>query len=340
MTLENCPQCDKQLLPPFKSSGRQVCTACGWSNKVRESKLDKKIAPLAQVKSLLSSLTKQQLIIIGSVAVALMVGVSSKIAWANSKTYCLNEDKKEAYKVLEPYLKQWKDSVELGNNTSRMNLSVVVQNMQKTKQEVEGEQWGKCSEKTVGLLKTSMQFEIEGFIKFLDPDFPNFLIESKMQLASTYMKDFEEEYLILQLKQPRKFWNKYIAEKEVVDLIKTIGFKQDYHYKDSGSYAKNLKDLTTPDSNMKKYVQKNFKDYKIKMKFDEEKLTLFALAKRKIYKSFVMIQVPGDIDRVEIEKTLICQTEKPLKEIQPPSFDKDPECANDTTEVSKSWGSY
>ena len=33
MTSENCPQCDKKLPPTFKSSGRQVCSGCGWSNK-------------------------------------------------------------------------------------------------------------------------------------------------------------------------------------------------------------------------------------------------------------------------------------------------------------------
>lgn len=33
--LEQCPQCDRSLGPPLKSSGRQVCAQCGWSNKPR-----------------------------------------------------------------------------------------------------------------------------------------------------------------------------------------------------------------------------------------------------------------------------------------------------------------
>ncbi|MBW4537069.1 MAG: type IV pilin-like G/H family protein [Pleurocapsa minor HA4230-MV1] len=33
MSPENCPQCGKKLAPPFKSSGRQVCSGCGWTNK-------------------------------------------------------------------------------------------------------------------------------------------------------------------------------------------------------------------------------------------------------------------------------------------------------------------
>ncbi|MDJ0572628.1 MAG: hypothetical protein QNJ53_26800 [Pleurocapsa sp. MO_192.B19] len=38
MTIANCPKCEKKLPPPFPSSGRQVCSACGWSDKKNESK--------------------------------------------------------------------------------------------------------------------------------------------------------------------------------------------------------------------------------------------------------------------------------------------------------------
>jgi len=30
---ENCPSCHSKLPPPFQSSGRVVCTKCGWSNR-------------------------------------------------------------------------------------------------------------------------------------------------------------------------------------------------------------------------------------------------------------------------------------------------------------------
>ena len=41
MSLENCPKCEKKLPPPFSSSGRQVCSACGWSDKKKDSNTDK-----------------------------------------------------------------------------------------------------------------------------------------------------------------------------------------------------------------------------------------------------------------------------------------------------------
>ena len=33
MSLNNCPQCHKKLAPPFRSTNRQVCANCGWSDK-------------------------------------------------------------------------------------------------------------------------------------------------------------------------------------------------------------------------------------------------------------------------------------------------------------------
>jgi hypothetical protein len=31
--MENCPKCNAKLAPPLKSSGRQICSACGWAEK-------------------------------------------------------------------------------------------------------------------------------------------------------------------------------------------------------------------------------------------------------------------------------------------------------------------
>jgi hypothetical protein len=83
MSLENCPLCQKQLPPPFKSSGRQVCSGCGWSSKSNEmaSQLEKN--PNEKVKNisivlfnLISSLTKQQLMI-GSLAIVSIISAYS-----------------------------------------------------------------------------------------------------------------------------------------------------------------------------------------------------------------------------------------------------------------------
>lgn len=57
MTLENCPKCEKKLPPPFPSSGRQVCSGCGWSDKKNELKTST-IEPIQEFNSSESSESK------------------------------------------------------------------------------------------------------------------------------------------------------------------------------------------------------------------------------------------------------------------------------------------
>lgn len=43
--LDQCPKCHHRLGPPLKSSGRQVCSKCGWSNKPRRLANDDRAEP-------------------------------------------------------------------------------------------------------------------------------------------------------------------------------------------------------------------------------------------------------------------------------------------------------
>lgn len=112
MVLENCPKCDQKLPSPFKSSGRQVCSKCGWSSSSNQtnskSEPKKKLIKVVNFK-LPVKLSKREVIIIGCLVTTSIIGILSRAAWANSKIYCLNEDEKIAHEVLEPYLKKWED---------------------------------------------------------------------------------------------------------------------------------------------------------------------------------------------------------------------------------------
>lgn len=33
---KHCPQCNQELAPPLKTSGRQVCLQCGWASQPRQ----------------------------------------------------------------------------------------------------------------------------------------------------------------------------------------------------------------------------------------------------------------------------------------------------------------
>lgn len=62
MTPENCPKCEKKLPSPLQSSGRQVCSSCGWSSRKlsseQSSELIEKPVESKKLKQLLNWLTK------------------------------------------------------------------------------------------------------------------------------------------------------------------------------------------------------------------------------------------------------------------------------------------
>jgi len=43
MPLEQCPKCNYRLGLPLKSSGRQVCAKCGWTDKPRQKFADQPV---------------------------------------------------------------------------------------------------------------------------------------------------------------------------------------------------------------------------------------------------------------------------------------------------------
>jgi len=54
MALESCPKCNHKLAPPLKSSGRQICMKCGWSDRPRGAAAGKPVTkvPLRDVSAL------------------------------------------------------------------------------------------------------------------------------------------------------------------------------------------------------------------------------------------------------------------------------------------------
>lgn len=40
MAFETCPKCNHRLGPPLKTSGRQVCMKCGWSDRPRQNAVE------------------------------------------------------------------------------------------------------------------------------------------------------------------------------------------------------------------------------------------------------------------------------------------------------------
>lgn len=348
MSLKNCPKCEKILPPPFKSSGRQVCSKCGWSSKsisgfvpesVEQTDTDSQIDFKEKISTLISSFTKQQIIIASCLAITSIIGMGGKLAWANGKVYCVNEDEKVAADVIKSHLAKWDDRIELAHSTSRINLPPVIRELQDIKREVESEKWGECAKPGVDSLVSSMNYEIEGFIKFLDSDTPDSIIQGKMENAALKMEEFKEIYPTLQFKQTRKFWDIHLTEQEAKELLSTLWGQQFLVYSEKQTYETDLKNLKTEDGDLAEYARKNLKDYKIDISLDEKRLTTKLLSKNKKLKSFVQILEPEELEYADLTLTryLICQSSEPSKQIESPKFSEDPECPNGTLLVSENW---
>ncbi|MEN9869367.1 MAG: hypothetical protein RLZZ171_350, partial [Cyanobacteriota bacterium] len=104
MTSENCPQCEKKLAPPFKSSGRQVCSGCGWTNQLKSTvKSETTAKPKSKQSISLPALkfSKRILIISGSSLAILILGIGGLASWSETRVACSTKSGEPAYKALK-----------------------------------------------------------------------------------------------------------------------------------------------------------------------------------------------------------------------------------------------
>ena len=161
MISENCPKCDKKLPPPFKSTGRQVCSNCGWSNKLKPTKKSKISAkPKSKLNFPLPKFSKKTLTVGGGSIAALVVILWGFVSWSDTRVACKTKDGEPAYKVLKNIHTEWEDAVELAGSTSRMSLPPLIGKLQEVKRKVEAQEWKECAEPAVNSLADSMKHTI------------------------------------------------------------------------------------------------------------------------------------------------------------------------------------
>lgn len=113
MSLENCPQCDRKLPQPFKSSGRQVCSGCGWSDK---RKIFKKSA-----KSQKSKYNFMALMFIPVIAIA--IGILAMEVYVGNLSFKTSEKDREFDLALYPMLEL------MNGEGSDLNLELIDDDM-------------------------------------------------------------------------------------------------------------------------------------------------------------------------------------------------------------------
>lgn len=323
MTSENCPKCEKKLPAPFKSSGRQVCSGCGWTNKPTNSKQVNTSNVKLKLEKVFHTLDKKYLIIGGCSLAILIFGSWGLVSWADTRVSCKTKDGKPAYKTLKNIHTEWEDAVELAGSTSRMSLPPLVGKLQKVKRDLKTEEWKDCAKPAVKLLSDSMSSTIEGFITFLDSANSKWLYQSDFEKAGEKMSQYSLEYAKLMPNKERRIEEqKALAELEEsqrlarevmakVSLGSAIRGEQTFHFEN--------KEFTKSRSEV--YLE-DYKDehYNIEIvKADKNEAILIANPKEKSnLKSFAeAIAYGGSSYKYE---RISCETNKPSTEINPPIF--------------------
>lgn len=338
MISENCPKCGKLLPPPFKSSGRQVCSSCGWSNGKKSTNKSKTLAkPKSKSKFdfPLTKLSKKALATGCSAIVALTVLSWGFASWSDTRVSCKTKDGEAAYKVLKSFHSEWEDAVELAGSTSRMNLPPLIGNLQKIKRKVEAQEWKECAEPAVNSLANSMGHTISALLTFLDSDNPKWMYKSDIKKAQEKMSKYSEEYAnLMPHKEKRIMEKKAIAELEELTrdakesiarttLGSAIRGQQAYHFDNQG-FTNSKSEVYLDDY--------DDKDYEIKiLKADVKKSIIIANAKNQeiALKSYVdaIAYFDGSYERIS------CETEKPSKSIKSPVFNSGKwTCGSDSIE--------
>lgn len=144
--LKECPKCSKALNPPLKSTGRQICKNCGWTNKKTSPSLASQKSNASFV-SKFSAISKQitshgfitfqsnkkTTYIIGAVLGVSVFGYGVTTLVSNHQANACRADTKQAFgKVSE----EWDDVMSRAKSSNRLNMLANISDLQRIKRDL------------------------------------------------------------------------------------------------------------------------------------------------------------------------------------------------------------
>src|SRR5215207_3493981 len=80
---------------------------------------------------------------------------------------CTTADGKRVTDILSRYAQEWDDTVRLAGSTPRINLAGPVGQLQKTRRDVQAQEWPECGRRAQGVLIRAMDAKIDAFTAFM-----------------------------------------------------------------------------------------------------------------------------------------------------------------------------
>ncbi|AFY77999.1 hypothetical protein Ple7327_2722 [Pleurocapsa sp. PCC 7327] len=182
LSLEACPKCGSPLRPPLKTTGRQICVKCGWTNIKRESKSSVKsdVSSTSKIESLISS-WKQKISFVNELlklnknvkyGLASVIGIAV-IGWGSTSLYfkhqadsCRTETKEAIGKISE----EWDDVMSRAKASNRLNMQANISDLQHIKRKVSDAKWPQCALVAKSAVWVGMQSDINQLLKFAGGD--------------------------------------------------------------------------------------------------------------------------------------------------------------------------
>lgn len=96
-----------------------------------------------------------------------------------------------------PIIEEFEDALELGFNTSRMNLPAVIKDMQAAKRKWDALEAPEPAEDFKESMSLSMQYNIDAFFAFMSEE-DDSVIQKAMEQANDHMEDAATEMVTLQ----------------------------------------------------------------------------------------------------------------------------------------------
>lgn len=250
-------------------------------------------------------------------------------------------DGQPAYKLFQSYEDRWSDAVALANNTSRMALAQPISDMQSIKRDVENTSWEKCSQPAANLLTQAMEKKIDGFILFLDSDSPESSIQNDFESSSTLMFDYHKKYLSLLPRRERIEQENKDTEFKARSVLSSMNVHQlsrhTEHLITMGDRRPLIQSIEEFDKERTEHgmdsithvSEDNVYDFTI-TEASDAKFIAIASANKKDLRSYVT----GIFSTKNDYKMILCESDKPSKDIEPPTlYENTWSCAGESTEL-------
>lgn len=191
-----CPKCQSENIYQLKENC--VCRNCEnvFTSDI-PLKPQAKTPVIKQSTSFVTKITKKQYGIASIVIILAIGGLTALILSKRDPYICSKRQREKVTTQFSPIVQNWEDVEKLASSTSRINLSIPVNELQKIQQQARGVEFPKCAETVKNQFLSMTETTIDSYLSFMRDD-PDSVVSEKMDIARGGWLNFLNYYSRLQ----------------------------------------------------------------------------------------------------------------------------------------------